>query len=234
MNPLEERLNYKFRNPLLLAEALTHPSLGHETQRHHFDNQRLEFLGDAVLQLVFTEYLFDHYPQCSEGQLTKIRARLVSREGLSNYARMLDLGRFLMLGKGEEANGGRERPSSLADAFEALMGAIYLDSDYVTVRRIVLQTSRDHLEALRVDDASSNPKGRLQEILQSLAPRSPQYEVVDQFGPEHAKMFTSRILWEGQELGRGTGRSKKEAEAAAATEALNLRSWEHSGPAGNL
>ena len=90
------------------------------------------------------------------------------------------------------------------------------------------------LEALRVDDASSNPKGRLQEILQSLAPRSPQYEVVDQFGPEHAKMFTSRILWEGQELGRGTGRSKKEAEAAAATEALNLRSWEHSGPAGNL
>ena len=121
MNPLEERLNYKFRNPLLLAEALTHPSLGHETQRHHFDNQRLEFLGDAVLQLVFTEYLFDHYPQCSEGQLTKIRARLVSREGLSNYARMLDLGRFLMLGKGEESNGGRERPSSLADAFEALM-----------------------------------------------------------------------------------------------------------------
>src|SRR5215210_6800939 len=106
MNPLEQRLRYKFRNPLLLAEALTHPSLGHEFQRHHFDNQRLEFLGDAVLQLIFTEYLFDHYPYFAEGQLTQLRARLVSRDGLRLHAEAIDLGRYLMMGRGEEANGG--------------------------------------------------------------------------------------------------------------------------------
>src|ERR1700710_590 len=104
MNPLEQRLRYKFRNPLLLAEALTHPSLGHETQRHHFDNQRLEFLGDAVLQLIFTEYLFDQYPDYTEGQLTKLRARLVSREGLRQHAAAIELGKYLMMGRGEEAS----------------------------------------------------------------------------------------------------------------------------------
>src|SRR6185295_10881190 len=142
MNPLEQRLHYKFRNPLLLAEALTHPSLGHETQRHHFDNQRLEFLGDAVLQLIFTEYLFDRYPEASEGQLTKLRARIVSREGLKIHALAIGLGRYLMMGKGEESSGGRERASALADAYEALIGAMYIDSDYVTVRRIVLTEAR--------------------------------------------------------------------------------------------
>ena len=124
MNPLEERLQYKFRNSLLLAEALTHPSLGYETQRHHFDNQRLEFLGDAVLQLVFTEYLFDMYSDLPEGQLTKLRARLVSREGLRLSAEALELGRYLMMGRGEEATGGRTRSSALADAYEALIGAL--------------------------------------------------------------------------------------------------------------
>src|SRR3954468_8208850 len=118
MNPLEQRLHYKFRNPLLLAEALTHPSLGHETQRHHFDNQRLEYLGDAVLQLIFTEYLFDRFPDAPEGNLTKLRARLVSRDGLRTFAQTLELGRYIMMGRGEEANGGRERPSALSDAYE--------------------------------------------------------------------------------------------------------------------
>src|SRR5215210_4999470 len=165
MNPLEERLHYKFRNPLLLAEALTHPSLGHETQRHHFDNQRLEFLGDAVLQLIFTEYLFDHYPDAPEGVLTKLRARLVSREGLRLHAQEIELGKYLMLGRGEEASGGRERAGALADAYEALIGAMYLDSDYVTVRRVVLTEAREHLENLVVDELDTNPKGRLQEIL---------------------------------------------------------------------
>ena len=141
MNPLEQRLRYKFRNPLLLAEALTHPSLGHETQRHHFDNQRLEYLGDAVLQLIFTEYLFDRFPDAAEGHLTKIRARLVSREGLRLLAQALDLGRYLMMGRGEESSGGRERASALSDAYEALIGAIYLDSDHVTVRRVVLHSA---------------------------------------------------------------------------------------------
>src|SRR5215204_239511 len=163
MNPLEQRIKYKFRNSLLLAEALTHPSLGHETQRHHFDNQRLEFLGDAVLQLIFTEYLFDQYQKLGEGQLTKIRARIVSREGLRVLAERIGIGKYLMMGRGEEANGGRERASTLSDAFEALIGAMYLDSDFVTVRRIVLTESRELLEELEIDPPDTNPKGRLQE-----------------------------------------------------------------------
>jgi ribonuclease-3 len=231
MNPLEQRLDYKFRNPLLLAEALTHPSLGYETQRHHFDNQRLEFLGDAVLQLIYTEFLFDTYPDFPEGELTKLRARLVSREGLRINADALELGKYLMLGRGEEATGGRTRASSLADAYEALMGALYLDSDYVTVRRIVLTETRDRLENLSLEDGTANPKGRLQEILQSIAPMSPSYEIVEQFGPEHLKQFVSRILWEGRELGRGSGSSKKEAETQAARMALETRLWERP-PAG--
>lgn len=226
MNPLEQRLGYKFRNSLLLAEALTHPSLGYETQRHHFDNQRLEFLGDAVLQLIFTEYLFDHYPDLTEGQLTKIRARLVSREGLKVSAEALDLGKYIMMGRGEESTGGRQRSSSLSDAYEALMGALYLDSDYVTVRKIVLTEAREHLETLVIEDFNANPKGRLQELLQAITPLSPVYEIIDQSGPEHLKEFVARIIWEGRELGRGQGKSKKDAEVHAARKALELKIWE--------
>jgi len=225
MNPLEQRLKYKFRNALLLAEALTHPSLGHETQRHHFDNQRLEFLGDAVLQLIFTEYLFDLFPQLSEGYLTKIRARIVSRDGLRVLADRLDLGRYLMMGRGEESNGGRDRSSTLSDAFEALIGAMYLDSDFVTVRRVVLTEARELLEDLEIDPADNNPKGRLQELLQSISPVSPTYPIIDQSGPEHQKTFVAKILWEGRELGQGEGRSKKEAETAAARDAMNREVW---------
>ena len=225
MNPLEQRLKYKFRNPLLLAEALTHPSLGHETQRHHFDNQRLEFLGDAVLQLIFTEWLFDHFPKFSEGQLTKMRSRLVSRDGLKMHAERLDLGQHLMMGRGEEASGGRERVSALADAYEALIGAIYLDSDYVTVRRIVLTEAREDLEALDVDPPDANPKGRLQEILQAISPVSPSYPIIAAEGPEHQKKFVARVTWNGLELGEGRGRSKKDAETAAAKDALGKQLW---------
>jgi ribonuclease-3 len=230
MNPLEARLRYKFRNPLLLAEALTHASLGHETHRHHFDNQRLEFLGDAVLQLVFTEYLFDRFPGGTEGALTKARARLVSREGLRVLAEELDLGRFMMMGRGEESSGGRQRAGVLADAFEALIGAIYLDSDYVTARRVVLHTARVHLTNVNVHGPEGNPKGELQEILQSLSPVSPTYVIVDQTGPEHDKRFVAEVTWLGTNLGTGEGRSKKEAEVAAAREAMQNRRWDSGAP----
>ena len=230
MNPLEQRIKYKFRNSLLLAEALTHPSLGHETHRHHFDNQRLEFLGDAVLQLIFTEYLFDRYPDASEGQLTKLRARIVSREGLRIHADALDLGHFLMMGKGEETSGGRQRASALADAYEALVGALYLDSDYVTARRIVLTEAREYLDSLELETEDQNPKGRLQEILQAISPQSPQYPIVHSSGPEHQKHFAAKILWCGIELGLGEGRSKKEAEVAAAQHALRQQLWKSRAP----
>ncbi len=226
MTPLEERIGYKFRNSLLLAEALTHPSLGHETQRYHFDYQRLEFLGDAVLQLVITEYLFRHFGGEAEGQLTKLRSRLVSREALRMHAATLDLGRYLLMGRGEETSGGRERTSTLADAFEALIGAIYLDGGLDAAKEFILTQTRTDLEQLAEKPVDINPKGHLQELLQSISPSSPIYELVSQSGPEHEKTFVSQVVWEGIVVGQGSGRSKKQAETAAALEAMQLKRWE--------
>ena len=226
MTPLEERIGYKFRNSLLLAEALTHPSLGHETQRYHFDYQRLEFLGDAVLQLVITEYLFRHFGDEAEGQLTKLRSRLVSREALRMHAATLDLGRYLLMGRGEETSGGRERTSTLADAFEALIGAIYLDRGLDAAKEFILTQTRTDLEQLAEKPVDINPKGHLQELLQSISPSSPVYELISQSGPEHEKTFVSQVVWEGIVLGQGSGRSKKQAETAAALEAMQLKRWE--------
>jgi ribonuclease III len=226
MNPLEQRIGYKFRNSLLLAEALTHPSLGHETQRHHFDNQRLEFLGDAVLQLIFTEHLFRLFPHFSEGQLTKLRSRLVSREGLKVHSINIGLGTYLMMGRGEEASGGRQRASILADAFEALVGAMYLDSSLDVVRRFVLDEAQQDIQRLTHQPLEVNPKGQLQEILQAISPKSPSYEIISQTGPEHQKLFVAKVIWEGTELGSGDGSSKKQAETAAALSALKAKKWE--------
>jgi ribonuclease-3 len=228
VTPLEERIEYKFRNSLLLAEALTHPSLAHEAQRYHFDYQRLEFLGDAVLQLVVTQYLFSHFQAEAEGQLTKLRSRLVSRDALRMHAAALDLGRYILMGRGEEASGGRERTSTLADAFEALIGALYLDGGLDVAKNFILTQTRADLAKLAEEPVDFNPKGDLQELLQSISPRSPLYELVSQSGPEHEKTFVSEVLWEGIVLGEGTGRSKKQAETAAALEALQLKRWEKS------
>lgn len=228
LNPLEQRIGHKFRNPLLLAEALTHPSIRHETQRHHFDNQRLEFLGDAVVQLVITEQLYAQFPHEAEGRLTKFRARLVSRDALKEHAVALDLGQYLMMGKGEEASGGRARTSTLADAFEALVGAIYLDSDLATARRFILEEARKEIAGLHEEPIYVNPKGQLQELLQAISPRSPAYELVSQAGPEHEKTFVVRVIWEGMTLGEGNGGSKKQAESAAALDAMQQKRWEKS------
>lgn len=225
MTPLEKRIGYKFRNPLLLAEALTHPSLGYETQRHHFDNQRLEFLGDAVLQLVFTQCLYEMFPKAHEGALTKMRARLVSREGLKVHALSIGLGDYLMMGRGEEKSGGRHRAAALTDAFEALVGAMYLDSNFETVRDFVLREAEQGIAEIESEPADVNPKGRLQEILQAISPKSPLYVILSADGPEHSKQFTSAVYWIGDELGRGHGASKKEAEIAAALDALAHKRW---------
>ncbi len=226
MSPLEERIGYQFRNARLLEEALTHPSVRHETQRESFDNQRLEFLGDAVLQLVMTERLFRHFDEEAEGRLTKLRSRLVSRETLRTYALAIDLGAHLILGKGEEASGGRDRSSTLGDAFEALIGAIYLDSGLEAARDFVLTQAQADLEEIAEAPVDINPKGELQELLQSIAPPGPVYEVVGSSGPEHDKVFSVEARWGGKVIGRGAGRNKKQAETAAAEEALRTRSWE--------
>ena len=235
MHPLEEQIGYKFRNSLLLAEALTHPSLGHETQQVHFDNQRLEYLGDAVLQLLFSEHLYRRFTDAPEGQLTKLRARLVSGETLAVYARRIQLGEHLMMGRGDESNGGRQRTSTLADAFEALVGAMYLDGGLGASRSFVLSQAREQLAAVHHQPPIEvNPKGRLQEILQALpprtpdlaAPRNPTYSILSQNGPDHARVFTACVLWNGQTLGQGDGGSKQQAESAAAIDALRGQRWE--------
>ena len=238
MHPLEARIAYKFRNSLLLAEALTHSSLGHETQQVHFDNQRLEYLGDAVLQLLFSEHLYRRFPEAAEGHLTKSRARLVSGEALAVYAQHLQLGDHLMMGRGDEANGGRRRASTLADAFEALVGAIYLDGGLGAARSFVLTQARAQLATVHQQaPLEINPKGQLQEILQSLSlapgadlaqPRNPTYRIVAQVGPDHAKTFTAEVRWNGAVLGTGRGGSKQLAESAAAVEALRARRWDFS------
>lgn len=225
MHPLEKRIGYRFSNPALLTEALTHPSVGHEKQKRHVDNQRLEFLGDAVLQLIITQHLFARYDEAGEGRLTTRRSRLVSREALKVHAARLELGQHLLMGRGEEASGGRQRDSTLGDAFEALLGAIYLDSDLETVRRFILEEMREDLEQIEHEPLEVNPKGQLQELLQAISPRSPAYELLSQHGREHEKTFSVRVVWEGQVLGEGTGRSKKQAETAAALLALKEQRW---------
>ncbi len=225
MNPLEKRIGYKFRNSLLLAEALTHSSLRHEEHHRSFDNQRLEFLGDAVLELVFTDILYRRFPDFPEGELTKLRSRLVSRSGLKVLADKIDLGKYLMMGRGEEAAGGRERSSIMSDAFEGLIGAIYLDSGLESVYEFISREAQEQIDAFSSNPSDHNPKGNLQEILQSISPQSPVYHLVSEEGPEHQKVFTTNVLWGDLQLGSGQGSSKKLAEAAAARNALKLKLW---------
>ncbi len=229
MESLEDRLGYKFRNSFLLAEAMTHPSLAYESQRPHFDNQRLEFLGDAVLQLILTEDLFKMFPDFPEGRLTKLRSRLVSRRALARFALTIDLGSYVLLGKGEEATGGRRRVSTLADAFEALVGAVYLDAGYEESRELVLRLFQSEIEALASSPEERNPKGELQECLQAIQPEPPEYEILGEKGPDHRKVFQAQVRWRGLILAIGRGKSKKEAEARAASEALRNRVWEVEG-----
>ena len=228
MESLESRLGYKFRNSLLLAEAMTHPSLAYESQSPHFDNQRLEFLGDAVLQLILTEDLFKMFPDFPEGRLTKLRSQLVSRRALARFALTIDLGSYVLLGKGEEATGGRRRMSTLADGFEALIGAVYLDIGYDGARDLVLRLFQSEIEALAGSPEERNPKGELQESLQAIHPQAPAYRVLGESGPDHRKVFQAEVSWRGLVLATGKGKSKKEAEARAASEALRTRVWEKS------
>lgn len=232
MNPLEERIGYKFCNSLLLAEALTHSSISLERKDYPFDNQRLEFLGDAVLQLVITEELFLRFPDFKEGQLTKIRTRLVSRTALKEHALTLRLGDHLMMGRGEESSGGRERASTLGDSFEALVGGIYLDGGLKAAKRFILKVAATDLEKVTEEPGEINPKGKLQELLQAVAPSAPSYEILEESGPEHLKHFRCRVIWEGLNLGEGEGHSKKEAEVAAAGAALRDEVWLSGEPLG--
>lgn len=220
LQQLQNTIGYQFKNKALLIEALTHPSLAHEKRQFNHHNQRLEFLGDAVLQLVLTDRIFALHPDLPEGKLTQIRAHLANRHSLYQRARGITLGKYLLLGKGEEANGGRERLSNLADAFEALIGAIYLDGGVRAARSFIHRQFRDELKRVRQSAPPHNPKGQLQELLQAKSPANPVYRIVHESGPDHHKYFEAVVEWEGREIGRGSGSSKKQAEAAAAQAAL--------------
>ena len=225
MESIETSIGYQFKQARLLEEALTHPSLGYETKRPRFDNQRLEYLGDAVIQLIFTTELYRLFPKHSEGKLTKLRSQLVSKEALCRFAEIIGIGQHLRLGKGEDSSGGRERPGNLADAMEALSGAIYLDGGLDSARAFILDNFGDAIEVIAREPGENNPKGELQEHLQALAPSSPFYRIVSQDGPDHEKVFVSEVIWEGLKLGRGEGSSKKEAEVSAAAVALKEKRW---------
>jgi ribonuclease III len=217
---LQERLGYAFRDESLLRLALTHPSVAHESLGHTPHNQRLEFLGDAVLGLVLTRELYEKFPELGEGPLTKARAQMVNRRTLAAEARRLGMGAHLHVSRGEEASGGRERQSALADVFEALLGAIFLDGGYESARQFILRCFRDAFGQLNEIPNLENPKGELQELLQAKASEAPQYELIAVSGPDHDRIFECAVLHHGIELGRGRGKSKKEAESQAALAGL--------------
>ena len=200
---------------------MTHASLAKKRGPSQRSNQRLEFLGDAVLQLALSQVLFRLWPEANEGFLSKARSRLVSMTALAGLARRLELGGFLLMDRGEEANGGRDRDSILADAMEALTGAVFLDGGMAACQEVMERLFEEDLRRLLSEPEDRNPKGQLQERLQSINHQAPTYEVVEVSGPDHERSFVVRVCWNGKALAEGSGRSKKEAEMAAAATALS-------------
>ncbi len=223
---LEKKLGYRFRNPSLLKQALVHRSYAHEhPEAVDGDNERLEFLGDAVLSLAMSHLLVEKFPKLDEGALSKIRASLVNEESLAEVGQVLNLGELLLLGKGEERTGGRQKPSLIADAVEAVLGAIYLDGGldpaFRVVRRFLGSTlDRASGEMDPVQSLDKDYKTQLQELTQAHWKETPRYQVVREEGPDHDKTFHVEAYLNGELLASGIGKTKKAAEQAAAREAL--------------
>lgn len=219
MKTLEEKLGYHFQEPALLENALTHSSYANE---HHAiksqSNERLEFLGDSVLGMVVADYLYRNFPALPEGDLTRMRANLVCEGNLVVVAKMWDLGSYLKLGKGEESCGGRERPSIQADAVEAVLAAVYLDSGIAQARKIIQKFILDNIA--QMSQAGRDFKTALQELVQRKSGQVLTYHLIGQSGPDHAKTFEMEVQLNGKSIGAGKGRSKKDAEQAAARAAL--------------
>ena len=223
LEEFQQRLGHSFADGSLLRQALTHASFGHEKRQRLPDNQRLEFLGDAVLQLAVTAELYRRFPELPEGRLTVLRARLVNRHHLQALAQELGLGDHLILGRGEEISQGRQRGSILADAMEAVIGAVYSEAGWEGVGTIILRLLEPSLAAIsnEGEGTKANPKGSLQEKLQAEGEHPPVYRCLSETGPAHARVYEVVVEWQGRELGRGQGASKKEAETRAAQTALD-------------
>lgn len=221
MDSLENKLNYKFNNKALLLNALTHSSYANEVRKGITSNERLEFLGDSVLSIIVSDYLFKNFPNMPEGELTKLRASLVCEKSLCGFSRSLDIGSYLKLGKGEDKGGGRERDSILADAFEAVLAAMYLDGGMEVARKHVLRFVLPELEHTD-DEVFKDYKTALQEIIQRNPEESVTYILTDETGPDHNKQFTVEVHLNSNVIGSGRGKSKKQAEQMAAKQALHL------------
>jgi len=213
----QKNLGTSFRKQHLLEQAFTH--LSYLNENPSFDrpsNERLEFIGDSILNFIVTEKLYKEFPKLSEGDLTEIRASLVCRNTLAGLASSLKLGDWLLLGRGEEANGGRVKASNLANAMEALIAALYLDQGLIKAKKFVLNRLNPELERIKTGKTAPNYKALVQEFIQGQKKPTPIYRLVKASGPDHIKQFTAEILVEGEALGRGSGRSKKTAESQAA------------------
>lgn len=221
MNELEKQLNYTFKNRSLLEHALTHSSYANEVRGGITSNERLEFLGDSVLSIIVSDHIYRRFPKMPEGELTRLRASLVCEKALCGFSRELNIGEYLKLGKGEDKGGGRERDSILADAFEAVLAAIYLDGGMEPARQhvmnFVLRELSEHDE-----EAFKDYKTALQEIIQRNPEESVVYILTDERGPDHDKRFTVEVHLNSNVIGAGEGRNKKQAEQMAAKQALEL------------
>lgn len=221
LSKLEQKIGITFQDQSLFQQAFTHTSYAHEHKNRgsYPHNERLEYLGDAVLELIVSEYLFHRFPEMSEGALTRTRARMVCESSLASFAKECHLGQYLRLGKGEEMTGGRTRPSLLADVFEAFIGALYLDQGLEVAKEFLYNQIFPKLDdqwLLQMVDA----KSQLQELIQQERLGVPQYQIVDMKGPEHDREFVAEVYLDQRCLGKGSGRTKKEAEQQAATQAL--------------
>ena len=220
---LEKKLGLKFKNKDLFKQALVHRSYLNEAQEKNLQsNERLEFLGDAVLELWTTEKLFHHFPHLTEGVLTNIRAALVCTENLAQIAQKLSLGKHLYLSRGESKNGGQQNPSLLANTFEAITGAIYLDQGWLRVNRFLDRCLLAKLLKLGKRGDIKDAKTKLQEIIQAKRKLTPRYRIIKEEGPDHAKIFTAAVYFGNKKIALGKGNSKQEAEETAAQKALIL------------
>ncbi len=220
-NSLLKSLGIEFRQHALLEQALVHRSYLNEAPELDLEsNERMEFLGDAVLGLIISDRMYRDYPALSEGHLSQVRALLVRWDTLAQAAERLSLGDYLILGRGEEMSGGRTRPSNLAGALEALIGAAFLDGGMAKARKLVLQCLQPELDKVAAGAVAIDSKSQLQHVVQARWHEIPKYRLVSAVGPDHAKTFTVEVLGHSEVMGRGEGRNKKQAELAAASEAL--------------
>jgi ribonuclease-3 len=215
-----ERIGLAFHDDLLLRRALTHRSYLNEHPEALEDNERLEFLGDAVLDFVVGAWLYNHFPEMSEGDMTRMRAALVKTEQLAAFAQQLDIGPVLRLGRGEEEGGGRERLAMLCASFEALVGALFLDQQIEAVQKFVSPMLARAAESILILRGDRDPKSLLQEWAQAQGFDAPNYQIIEENGPDHEKMFTVKVVVDGEAYAEGVGPSKQSASKAAAQQAL--------------